>query len=91
MNQNEFYPADFEDKEVAPACRERTEKVFSNIMVVLNAIGVSGVYVSDESTLGDFYLSEDELKEMSDKFGFSVTDDDLIVDIAEKMGSFNDV
>ena len=47
---------------------------------------LSRVFVSDRSSLGDFCLEPHVLKEISEKLGFSVSDDDLIWEIAMRMG-----
>jgi len=40
------------------------------------------VFVSDQSTVGDFGLSEKELEEVSKKLGFKVTNESFIKDVA---------
>ena len=48
---------------------------------------ISHVYVSDESELGDFRLSDNDLEDLSDKLGFYVKSSNYLADVVKKMES----
>lgn len=56
---------------------------------IVEAIGYDpvDVFVSDESTFGDFKLCEQELRDVGRKCGFEIEPEDRIVDIAKKMAN----
>lgn len=43
------------------------------------------MYVSDESKIGDFCLEPEELEKLSKKLGVPMKDEDLIIDVAQRM------
>lgn len=47
--------------------------------------GGEHVFVSDESTLGDFCLDDDDLEKLSIQVGFKVGPGDYVYDIANRM------
>lgn len=82
----------FKGKTVHIAPQDRVTRLSEYIDQVLEILDHPLALVTDESSVGDFidfdYIEEErqqEIVKLSKKFGFEVTSDSLLVDIAEKL------
>jgi hypothetical protein len=57
----------------------------SYVELVLNALGHPEALVTELSTIGDFGLDDDERIAASAKLGITLSDDDLIYEIARRL------
>jgi len=79
--------------QISLAASAQVEQRRANINRLLLLVGehmgwegdISHVFVSDQSTLGDFGLEPDGLRQISEKLGFVVSNDDYLTDIAVRM------
>ena len=73
------------NKNIVFASQENIKSLTQWVRVVLTAIGYPTAFVTDLSKVGDFCLEDDELQEVSEKLGFSVSHNDFVVDLARKL------
>jgi len=76
-----------EGKKIVHSSNEKVKALDVWVRKILDEIGVGSAYVTDRSKIGDFYviLEESDLPEISKKFGFNITWDDFLWEVAEKL------
>lgn len=72
-------------KKIRQAPREKVEKYESLIAEILEVLGHPEAWVSDLSTIGDFDLTPGELEVASQILGASLSEEMLLVEIAEEI------
>lgn len=72
-------------KKIVFASQEEIRELRPWIDEVLKAIGHPEAWVSDKSMVCDFFLEEDELREVVVKLLVPVEDDDYLIDVARRL------
>jgi hypothetical protein len=75
----------FKGKQIVLAPQDKVEELSHYIALILEAIGHSEALVTDESTIYDFSLEQDEMERAIEELEMEFTTDDYLIDIAEKM------
>lgn len=73
------------DFDISFAPQDSIYRYPDKIDAILDAIGIRNAWLSDQSAVSDFLLNEDACAVIADKLGISVSPDDLIVDLVERM------
>jgi len=77
-------------KRIEIASNNKIKKYDFEVIRILSALdgieeGWGGSLLTDESMVADFCLTATEIKNLSKKLRVSITEDDLFVDVAERM------
>jgi hypothetical protein len=85
MKEDDYDLYDFEDYE-----DEKVDEYASEIHLLLGVLGeidedLSNSMIKVNSKMSDFDLSDEELCDVSEKMGFTLKNEDNIVDIAKKI------
>lgn len=62
-----------------------TDSLEPEIGFLMDAMGVEALFISDESRLSDFGLSESETSRLANSLGIEIFRKDLIVDVALRL------
>jgi cupin superfamily acireductone dioxygenase involved in methionine salvage len=76
---------DFSKAKFISAPTKKVEKYRKEIDIILEQLGHSEAYVTDESTIWDFSCSPKKINRVSKQLGFKIKDSMFLVEIAEKI------